>query len=154
MKQALIKLIAIIFFSITFQVMAAPNDDYGVVDKPKHKLYQLALTAIDQKNYINAVAHLNLLSKEQSDNADAFNLLGYSHRKLKQYAVAERFYKRALTIDPEHKGALEYLGELYVETNRFDLARQQLSKLDQVCWFSCKEYRLLKRRLDEATASY
>ena len=58
--------------------------------------------------------------------------------------MAEQYYNRALELDPKHKGAMEYLGELYVETGRMDEANQMLSRLDNACFLSCSEYKQLK----------
>ena len=72
-------------------------------------------------------------------DADALNLLGYAFRKLKRYTEAREFYDRALAVDPAHKGALEYLGELELETGHPDAARALLIRLQAVCPDGCHE---------------
>ena len=81
------------------------------------------------------------------DNADAWNQMGFSLRNLQQYDDALAAYDKALAIDPKHKGALEYLGELFLMTDQPELAQAQLEKLDDACLLSCKEFRKLKKRI-------
>ena len=69
-------------------------------------------------------------NKYQKD-PDILNYYAFSLRKTKQLEKAETYYKKALDIDPEHRGALEYIGELYVDTNRIDLAKKVLQKLEK-----------------------
>ena len=71
------------------------------------------------------------------------------------YEDALTFYEWALRAEPDHRGANEYLGELYLETNRLDKAVEQLQILDNLCSFNCKEYSKLKKMIDsyQQTAS-
>ena len=64
---------------------------------------------IREKNYSDAIGVLNNIVETNPREADAYNLLGYSYRKSKDYSRAERNYKRALRLNPDHKGALEYV---------------------------------------------
>ena len=83
----------------------------------------------------------------EPSSADWNNLMGYSLRKADpaNYASAERFYNDALQVDPRHRGALEYSGELYLMTGNLPLAEQRLAVLDTVCASSCPEQADLKR---------
>ena len=85
-------------------------------------------------------------------SADWNNLMGYSHRKAKtpDYEAAERYYNEALRIDPRHRGALEYSGELYLMKGDLAKAEQRLAALDQICRLPCDEYTTLKK----AVAAY
>lgn len=94
---------------------------------------------IERADYWSAISRLNDIVAGDPRNADAFNLLGFSHRKLQNFDVAERNYRRALRIDPNHKGALEYLGELYLETDRIVEAKEMLVQLEQLCPRGCDE---------------
>jgi tetratricopeptide (TPR) repeat protein len=73
--------------------------------------------------------------------------MGYSLRKqpTPDFAGAERFYDEALRIDPKHRGALEYSGELYLQTGNLEKAEQRLAALDKACFFPCSEYSDLKK---------
>lgn len=86
------------------------------------------------------------LAKSPYD-ADAYNLLGYSYRKLGSFSQAQRAYDRALRLDPAHRGANEYLGELYVQTGDLEKAKAQLATLEKICGTSCPEYRMLSRSI-------
>jgi len=88
-------------------------------------------------------------------SADWNNLMGYSLRKLgvPDYGEAEKFYAEALRIDPKHRGALEYSGELYLMTGNLPKAEERLAALDRACLFSCEEYRDLKRAVERYKAA-
>ena len=87
---------------------------------------------------------LESVVKAEPRNADAWNYIGFSHRKLEQYDKALAAYNKALAIDPKHRGAREYLGELYLMTGNVAKAEAQLRKLDGICTFGCEEYDDLK----------
>ena len=84
---------------------------------------------------------------EFKNNADINNLLGYSSRKLKQYKPAATYYEKALKINPNHLGALEYQGELFVLTNKVSAAKKNLVKLEKLCGLKCGEYLDLKKAI-------
>ena len=113
------------------------------------------LELIEQEKYESAINRLHDELDLHPDDADIMSLLGYSYRKTRNYEDALTFYEWALRADPEHRGANEYLGELYLETNQFDKAVEQLQILDNICTFNCKEYSQLKKMIDsfQETAS-
>ena len=92
-------------------------------------------------NYGAAISMLNQILEQDAGNADALNLMGYSLRKSGNWKRGEAFYLRALKINPKHRGANEYLGELYVETGRIDKANERLGVLKTVCGTDCEEYK-------------
>lgn len=73
------------------------------------------------------------------DHADLYNLLGFAYRKTGDTGRAETYYARALRMDPNHLGALEYQGELFLETNRMDQAKANLTRLTTLCPKGCEE---------------
>jgi tetratricopeptide (TPR) repeat protein len=79
--------------------------------------------------------------------------MGFSLRKTGDYKQAYTFYRKALDFDPEHKGALEYLGELYVETGQVDKAKENLALLKKLCPGGCEELADLEKAVAEAPAS-
>jgi tetratricopeptide (TPR) repeat protein len=93
---------------------------------------------IKAKDFKAAIAELTPLL-ETHQHADVYNLMGFSLRKLKDYKQAYTFYRKALDFDPEHKGALEYLGELYVETGQVDKAKEHVTLLKKLCPSGCEE---------------
>ena len=82
-----------------------------------------------------------LSTKKFQNDPDIINLYAFSLRKNNNFEKSEKQYKIALDIDPKHKGALEYLGELYVNTGRIEQANQILAKL---AGCKCKEYSRLE----------
>lgn len=88
-------------------------------------------------------------------SADWNNLMGYSLRKgaTPDFAAAERHYNEALRIEPKHRGALEYSGELYLMTGDLGKAEQRLSALDKACFLPCDEYRDLKKAVERYKAN-
>jgi tetratricopeptide (TPR) repeat protein len=93
---------------------------------------------IKAKDFKAAIAELTPLL-ETHQHADVYNLMGFSLRKLKDYKQAYTFYRKALEFDPEYKGALEYLGELYVETGQMDKAKEHVTLLKKLCPSGCEE---------------
>lgn len=109
-----------------------------------------AQKAIDKKDYRGALPLLQNAVAKAPDSADAWNLMGYAHRKLGMTDKALAYYKKALTLDKDHRGALEYLGELYVEMGRPEDAKAMLKRLDDLCLWSCEEYDDLKKAMKAA----
>lgn len=105
---------------------------------------------ISDEKYQQAITELDEALLDDPENADLLNLKAYSHRKLKQFDAALENYQKALQIEPEHRGANEYLGELYLQTGQLDKAEERLEVLDDACFFGCEEYDELK----EAIADY
>ena len=107
---------------------------------------------IAAKNFPGAIDELKRLN--DSGDADWNNLMGYSLRKgpAPDFASAEKFYDEALRIDPRHRGALEYSGELYLQTGDLARAEQRLAALDKACRFGCSEYSALKKAIAQYKA--
>ena len=112
-----------------------------------------ARAQIADKKWAAAIEELKKVNDKGS--ADWNNLMGYSLRKAKtpDYAAAEQFYNEALRIDPKHRGALEYSGELYLMTNKLPQAEQRLTALDKACTFGCPEYTDLKKAVQRYKAN-
>ncbi len=106
-----------------------------------------ARAMIKDAKWVAAIDELKKVG--DSGSADWNNLMGYSHRKARtpDYAAAERYYNEALRIDPKHKGALEYSGELYLMTGDLSKAEQRLAALNGVCGTSCEEYKDLQEAI-------
>jgi hypothetical protein len=99
---------------------------------------------IGQARWAEAIDELKRI--DQSQGADWNNLMGYSHRKgpAPDLAAAQRYYDAALRIDPKHRGALEYSGELMLMKNDLAGAKARLSSLESVCSGNCTELTQLK----------
>ena len=106
---------------------------------------------IKAKDFKGALAELTpMLTTYQ--HADVYNLMGFSLRKTGDYKQAYTFYRKALDFDPDHKGALEYLGELYVETGQTDKARENVARLRQLCPSGCEELADLEQAISKTAA--
>ena len=125
---------------------AAPTPTPAAVKTVNDELAKVTVL-LNAKNFKQALADLKVIDSEFKDNADVNNLLGYSSRKLKQYKPADTYYKKALKITPNHLGALEYQGELFVLTNKVSAAKKNLAKLEKLCGLKCGEYLDLKKAI-------
>ena len=106
---------------------------------------------IKAQDYKAAIEELTpMLTSNQ--HADVYNLMGFSLRKTGDYKQAYTFYRKALDFDPEHKGALEYLGELYVETGQIDKAKENEARLKTLCPTGCEELADLQKAIGSASA--
>ena len=94
------------------------------------------------KRYMKALKLLIKSNKSKPNKADTLNYLGFTTRKLGDFEGGEKYYLQGLAIEPNHIGINEYLGELYVATNRIDLANERLKILESC---NCKEYDSLKQ---------
>ena len=110
---------------------------------------ETAKTLIAKKDWPSAIASLEKFVKANPNDADGFNLLGYSLRNSKRYSEAIFNYKEALRIDPNHRWAHEYLGQSYVQTKQLDKAKELLASLEKICGLQCEEYLDLKKSIDK-----
>ncbi len=97
------------------------------------------------KRYKKAQKILLELDKKKPLQADTLNYLGFTTRKLGDFEAGEKYYLLGLQVEPNHIGINEYLGELYVVTNRIDLAKERLEVLKSC---NCEEYQELKEIID------
>ena len=112
-----------------------------------------ARQAIAASDWSAAVRILQAHTQTDPDDADAHNLLGYGLRKLGRYAASRTAYERALHLDPSHRGAHEYLGELMLTLGQRDRALFHLGELERLCQASCPEYQQLRRAIEGPSAT-
>jgi tetratricopeptide (TPR) repeat protein len=150
-KNYIIILFFLLFTTNSFSAGSSSSDDSSKVKSN----YEKAVSAIKyakkfekkgkvekaKKRYDKAQKLLLKSNIEKPNQADTLNYLGFTTRKLGDYENGEKYYLMGLEIDPNHKGINEYLGELYVTTNRLDLARERLKVLESC---NCEEYAELK----------
>jgi len=113
---------------------------YNLIKAAK-KYEQKGKTEKAQKKYTKAQKLLLKSNKKKPLQADTLNYLGFTTRKLGDYEKSEEFYLQGLKIKPNHRGINEYLGELYMITDRMDLAKERLIVLKNC---NCEEYKQLK----------
>lgn len=90
-----------------------------------------------EKLYSQAFKKLSEALKTDKNNPDILNYMGFTSRKIGNFSEAENYYLKGLAIDPKHNGINEYLGELYVQTDRIDKAKERLEVLKNC---NCEEY--------------
>ncbi len=108
--------------------------------------------SIKAKDFASAQGELRRMIDGGVQHADVYSLMGFSTRNLGDYPSALTFYKKALDFDPDHKGAREYLGELYVKSGELAKAGEQLAALARLCPSGCEERDDLEKAIAEARA--
>ncbi|GAB4355005.1 MAG: hypothetical protein Kow00114_05100 [Kiloniellaceae bacterium] len=115
--------------------------------KPADPTYAQARQLVEDGKYADAIPLLQQVVAKDAKNADAFNYLGYSNRQLGNHDAALSYYQQALALEPKHRGANEYLGELYLTLGDLAKAEERLDVLDGACFFGCDEYTELKNAI-------
>ena len=152
------KIFYIISICLLSQTLFAAGDGGGSSSEPD--LYKEAerlvnrAKKLDEKGqvdkalnlYVNANSKLIEANNKDQNNPDILNYLGFTFRKMQKYDEAEKYYLAGLSIKPDHNGINEYLGELYVKTNRIDLAKERLEVLRKC---NCEEFEELKVIIDK-----
>jgi Flp pilus assembly protein TadD len=106
---------------------------------------------IKAKDWSSAIAELNGMIDKGVQHADVYNLLGFSLRNQGDTTTAQTYYQKALEFDPDHKGALEYQGELYVKLGDLAKAQANLAKLVKLCPRGCEEREDLEQAIRTRT---
>ena len=107
---------------------------------------------IAAKDYAGALTELRGIA-ETTQQADVYNLMGFTLRKTGDYRTSLTYYTKALELQPNHKAAREYLGELYVETGNMEKAKEQLAALAKLCPSGCEEREDLQKAISAKAAS-
>ena len=145
-----ITLVLIAGLALSFgNVMAAGTSSTRSSKPSVSPEFKAGKKAVKEGDFQSALAHLNKANEKDPKNADIHNLLGYSYRKLGDTDRAFKHYQIALQIKPKHRGANEYLGELYLETDQLAKAEERLEVLDKACFLGCEEYDELKEAIEK-----
>ena len=138
----------LLLLSIFFSPLVTFAEDTPSNFQPTPAWLSQTRQAINSKEFDLAIKLLNE-NTEQQTSADWNNLMGFSLRKknLPALTESEKYYQTALQIDPKHRGALEYYGELLLLKNDLPGAESMLKQLDKVCTFGCEEYKDLKKSI-------
>ena len=153
-KKFLIVLLSFLITSPAFSAGSGGGSGSGGETKPVSQ-YEIAVKMINkakkfekknktdkaQKHYKKAIGYLLKHYKKFPADPNTLNYLGFTHRKVGDYENAEIYYSMGLDLDPKHVGINEYMGELFVVTNRLDKAKERLAVLKDC---KCKEYKDLK----------
>jgi tetratricopeptide (TPR) repeat protein len=150
-----LRLITLIALVATAAMPAAARADGGgtrparVTPKQADPQYTAGVRAIEAKKYAEAIPLLQGVVTRDQANADAYNWLAYAIRQNGDPAKAIGIYQQALSLDPKHRGAHEYIGEAYLQLNDLASAKQHLATLDKLCFFPCSEYSDLKKAIQQ-----
>ena len=152
MKKLLI-LLLLVSFNVSGAGTESSNSDSTTTPDQINSLYELAEKHIYNKKYDKSLKLLKKLTKREdlgTRRADIYNLLGFSYRKLENPELDKSFaaYMMALEIDPEHAGAHEYLGELYLMRDQKNQAIKMLSKLETLVGKNAEEYKDLLEAIE------
>lgn len=101
--------------------------------------YAAARKALVARQWKEAIARLQKAELRHPDHADLQNDLGYAHRNLRELDAAFRHYKRAIELEPRHRGAHEYIGEAYLMVGDVPSAEKHLAALRAICLLPCEE---------------
>jgi len=156
MKQIFI---AISFILLSFNAYGAGSSSSDSSNTVKKTNYEKAVSYVNkakefeedgkqkkaEKHYKKAQKLLIKSNEKKPNNADTLNYLGFTTRKLGDFNLGEEYYLKGLAIEPKHTGINEYLGELYVVTNRMDLAKKRLDVLKDC---NCEEFQELKEIIE------
>ncbi|WP_395015816.1 tetratricopeptide repeat protein [Dongia sp.] len=126
--------------------LAFAEDDSPTPDNAADPDYMAVKAEVDTGDYQTALTRLMALDQETPNDPDILNLIGFSLRKTGHPDQALGYYGRALAQQPDHLGANEYLGELYLELKQPEKAEERLAVLQQACG-DCEEYRELKEKI-------
>jgi predicted Zn-dependent protease len=111
--------------------------------------YVAAVERLRAEDYPTAITLLEKLAERLPGNAEVFNYLGYTYRKAGRDAAALAAYQRALFLAPGDRRVRAELGALYLERGEVAAAEAQLAEIDNLCFFSCREYRELRAQIDD-----
>jgi tetratricopeptide (TPR) repeat protein len=120
---------------------------------PEDPNYAEGVKAVKRADYPTAIRLFEGVVAKDDQNANAYNYLAYSIRQSGDAAKAIPIYRKALAIDPKHRGAHEYIGEAFLALGDLPKAKEHLAILDKLCFFPCEEYSDLKKAVQAYEAS-
>jgi tetratricopeptide (TPR) repeat protein len=148
MKTSILSLLAALVVSLP---LYAADTDTPKPEPKKDAVIESARDAIAQKDWMQAQRVLENALARNSGSADYHNLYAYSIRKgaNPNMNLVFKHYNEALRLDPNHRGAHEYIGEAYLMVGNLPKAKEHLAALDRLCLFPCSEYSDLKQAVAE-----
>jgi predicted Zn-dependent protease len=132
--------------------IAFAEDETITPDNAANPDYVRAKSLVDAGDYAAALPKLSALEMQSPNDPDILNLIGFSMRKTGHPDQALGYYDRALAQNPEHLGANEYLGELYLEMKQPAKAAERLAVLEKACG-DCEEFQELKEKIAQQAAN-
>ena len=140
--------LGLLLAAVATRALAADAPGTSLPAQPQDPDYTAGVQAIKAGKFAAAIPLLEGVVARDATNADAYNNLAYAIRRNGDPARAIPLYQRALTIDPKHRGAHEYIGEAYLALDDVAKAKEHLARLDRLCFLPCSEYRDLKKAVE------
>jgi Flp pilus assembly protein TadD len=153
--KALLLPAALLFAALAVQAADTPGVSPNVPQPTVQDRLANARKAVAKSDWSGALRELNVALREDSQNADVHNLLGYTYRKRSSPDLVKAMdhYGMALKINPLHKGAHEYIGEAYLVKKQLPDAERHLAELEKICGGpACEEYRDLAKSIADYKA--
>ena len=142
------KIVAALCLALPLATFAAGSDDSSSSSaQEEDSMWSRAKGLVDGGRFESALPVLFEVVGQEGERADAYNLLGFTHRKTGKLDAALKYYRKALELEPGHRGAHEYIGEAYLEMGDLASAKTHLKFLDNDCVFGCREYDMLKESI-------
>ena len=129
------------------------NNDNSSDSGSKNSDFARGQQSFDNGDWQEAVAYFKKAVAADAKNAEAYNLMGYSYRRMGEADPAFEAYAKALDLDPNHRGANEYLGQTYLLVGDIEMAQAQLAKLKDLCGNQCRETAKLRGAIKRYNAS-
>ena len=132
---------------------ASSNSDDSDASASTTRDFDRGQQAFRDGDWQEAIAYFKKAVAGDAKNAEAYNLMGYSYRRMGEADPAFEAYAKALDLDPNHRGANEYLGETYLLVGDTEMAQAQLTKLKDLCGNQCRETVKLRKAIERYNAS-
>ncbi len=126
-----------------------PNRFRNYLGAARDEDYAAGKRAAEKQDWAEAARFFQRAEIRHPDHADLQNSLGFSYRNLKQFELAFKHYRRAIELDPRHRGAHEYIGEAYLLIGDLPGAERHLAALKEICLLPCDELKDLERAIVE-----
>jgi len=141
-RSSLSALCLLLLVSFAVPALAIMSDAENLPQAPQDADYAAGLAAVQRADWQSVLDAMARVVARRPWDDEAYTLMGFASRKLGNYRQSLAHYQQALSLNPHHRGALEYLGEAYVEMGCLAQAGEMLGRLETAC-----------RRLLSATAS-
>ena len=150
LSSALLLSILYAGLSATTPALAAGTDETPAAPAAASDLDE-GRTAVKARQWAKAIGHLDKALAKDRNNADVHNLLGFSHRNNGSHVKGMEHYQQALKLNPNHRGANEYIGIAYLIQRDKAKAQEHLARLEKICGKTCDEYKSLEKSINTFT---
>lgn len=131
-------------------LLSSAQAGYSFESPPSHPDWEPGIEAIQRLDWSSAITHLTQVVRNEPDNADAHNALGFAYRNSNRMESAFLHFREALRLNPAHRSAHENIGEAYLKTGNKAKAREHLAALERLCGRNCDERRNLAKAIAAA----